>query len=371
MDEDKPADMVYKSREFIEAKYVRGKPLRNADNQLVEAQYGLSAPAQKLTAVLISKVNPLGDTLPSFKLSMSEFSDLMGIRRQSAHEMVDNLTTELMQVFLDIRRPDSIKSFDKLTLFTRSRYDHDEKIVEFEFEPRLDHHLRDFSGNFTKYHVDQIKKLTSKYAIRLYEILRQAHPMNCSKAITCTSIELDELKAMLGILADKKSYLRYSDFRRMVIVKAREQIRENTDLDFTFTGNRKGRKVSSITFHVRHNDQLKLAEETISGEVISSVNQEQFNQLTTAVPALSEKEAGYLVANFDKEQIAPAVMAYMQAVMSGVKIEKPAAYFLAILRNQIREDNHWKSKQPTNFTTEEMLDTSWADDFQFQFEDDA
>ena len=363
--------LVYKSNEFIDAEYVGERLAVGSGNEIVDAQWGLSAAAQKVTAVLISKVDPLKDGLPVFRMSIPEFADVMGISRQAAYKMAEGITFELKAVQLALKSPVSAK-ITRLSLFRQSEYDLEEGTVGFEFESRLEKHLRDFSGNFTRYQVKQIKCLNSRYAIRLYEILRKAHPMNSKRVGSVVTIELKRLKSMLGIRGDSKTYNVYSNFRRFVLEVAQRKLESDTDLKFTFDPVRQGRKISAIRFYAQHN-KIKPAE-PIEGEFIEKttlVSREKVSNLRAFIPSLPESAAAYLIANYEQDRLTEACLAYTQAVVSGTKIEKPGAYLLAILRNQRREDEHWKSQQPTNYTTEEMLDTSWADEFHFQFEEDV
>lgn len=340
-------------------------------SELIEARYRMTSTAQKIAATVIGRVDPTGkEPLPQFKMTLPELVELSGIPREVINRSIGKYTKELKAIVVELRAHDGI-SYIQLGLFRKFQFEKD-KILHIQFEEELERHIRDFSGNFTKYQLAQLQDLNSGFAVRLYEILRKAHNMSKPEtSVTFYEKSIEDLRAMLGVKPGAYDG-RFDLFRRNVIEKPQKELEEKTDLKFDFEPIRHGRKIGAIKFIVRHNYNFQPSQdEVIEGEVIPKVSQEQFNQLRTAVPAFSEKEAGYLVANFEKEQLAATGLAYMQAVMSGTKIEKPGPYFLAILRNQRREDEHWKSQQPTHFTTEEMLDTSWADDFQFQFEDDV
>jgi plasmid replication initiation protein len=78
------------------------------------------------------------------------------------------------------------------------------------------------NGCFTKYSINQIAKLKSVYAIRLYEILICEAWRNKDYEIS-----IPELKNMLG-LADK--YETTFEFKRCIIIPAIKNIEKNTNI---------------------------------------------------------------------------------------------------------------------------------------------
>ena len=151
-----PEDLVYKSSE------------------LIDAQYRLSTASQKVAATLISKIDPEKKELPVFDLSVAEYARLMNISKQAAYALIDKTTMELKQIVITLRNP-NIRSYTRLGMFRECHYDDEKKHVTFEFEQRLENHLRDFAGNVTTYQIRQIKRQKSRYAHRESEILRKAH----------------------------------------------------------------------------------------------------------------------------------------------------------------------------------------------------
>ena len=225
-------------------------------NELIEAQYELSSASQKVAAMLISKIDPTTDApLPSFHLTVPEYAELMGLSKQAVYDHLLKVTLELKRVVITLRDSGS-KSYRRLGMFRECEFDNTNpngQRVIFEFEDRLDAHLRDFAGNFTYYQVRQIKRLKSQYSIRLYELLRKSHPLKSSSS-TYKTVNLDELKLMIG--ATKKTYQVFSDFRKYILETAQSELSDKTDLTFDFVSVRKGRKIGAIKFIIRHNRKL-------------------------------------------------------------------------------------------------------------------
>ena len=91
--------------------------------------------------------------------------------------------------------------------------------------------------------LQNICKLNSVYAIKLYELLKQYHK------IGWRIIDIRELKYMFGI---DKGYSQYCDFKKRVILIAISEINKNTDLEIEIEEIKKGRKVSEIKFFIKN-----------------------------------------------------------------------------------------------------------------------
>ncbi|MCG7915919.1 MAG: replication initiation protein [Candidatus Thiodiazotropha weberae] len=327
-------------------------------NELIEAQYELSAAAQKVAATLISKIDPNGGELPRFNLTVVEYAQMFGIARQSAYEMIDNVTSELKRVLIVLREPGS-RSFTKLSLFRECHYTEEEKRVEFEFEERLDKHLRDFAGNFTRYQIRQIKKLKSKYSIRLYELLRKSHPIKTTKNVTFFEVDLPQLKSMIGI-GNQKIYKEYANFRWRVLLKAQKELHELTDIDFSFEPIRLGRKVHAVKFIVKHNknhqEPLPAKPEALQ-EITLPPELESLKALIIQfIPNITDKTI-LLLCEVPRVVIMDSLMAYAGKSASET-IEKPLAYFMAIVQQKVKEEAEADGKKPDS-TLDKLLDRSW------------
>ena len=244
-------------------------------------------------------------------------------------------------------------------LFRKCHYDHENKNITFEFEEMIAPYLRELSGNFTKYQVDQIKKLTSRYAIRLYEILRKLHPLSTKKKESAQTISFEILKKMLG--CDTPSYRNYAYFRKSVLDLAQKQLSETTDLGFEFEPIRQGRKIASIKFtvcnniHNNHKNHHDHEAETLPkgyNAAISSI-------IKSYIPELSDEIVTFLASKIHPTAVTRTLLAYKNKVDSGINILDPSAYFSAILQKcvinkQALIDEHLTSKK-SYFSTKEAF----------------
>jgi len=126
-------------------------------------------------------------------------------------------------------------------------------VLEIKLHDKVKPFLLQLRNRFQSIKFQYLSKMTSIYAMRIFEILWHKRYEN---EIPKNEIEIgmDELRKMLKL--DKK-YINFADFRRKVIDQAQKEIKKNTPIAFTYEDKRRGRKVASITFTVFNNDDYK------------------------------------------------------------------------------------------------------------------
>uniref|UniRef100_UPI001269EA4B RepB family plasmid replication initiator protein n=1 Tax=Acinetobacter ursingii TaxID=108980 RepID=UPI001269EA4B len=101
-------------------------------------------------------------------------------------------------------------------------YNDNEATVDLIFAPAVVPFITRLEEQFTKYELQQVSRLSSAYAIRLYELLIQWR----STGKTPT-IELQEFRKKLGVLDNE--YLRMAHLKERVLELSIKQINEHTD----------------------------------------------------------------------------------------------------------------------------------------------
>lgn len=328
-------------------------------NELIEAQFDLSASAQKVNAVLVSQINPRGKILPRFDLSVTEYAKLVGISPQAAYKSIDAITTELKKLVVNLRDRGS-KSFIKLSMFRECRYDDEQKRVWFEFESRLDAHLRDFAGTFTSYQVEQIKKLKSRYAIRMYEILRKAHPLKTKKNYSTYPVSIEDLRLMLGIFDDR--YSNYSDFRKSVLNKVKETFEQDTDLKFKYEGIRKGRKIGLVKFTIQHNEKNREKSGELRHANLTELDPKVRAMANQFIPWLPDNDLDAM-AIYGREVLIESIMDMLDALRKHDIAEcSQVSYFRKIVNANSKKAKDEDTEKEIFTFFDKMNDRSWDQD---------
>ncbi len=291
------------------------KELVYKSNRLIEGRYSLSAIAQKIAASVISRVDPTlpkNEPLPTFCMTIPELSRLTGVDRKVLYLTIRKYTRELKAIVIDIDSETKVNSYTQLSLFRRFYFDGDTMTLSIEFEELLGDHIRDFAGNFTRYQLSQLVGLKSRYAIRLYEILRKAHNMSQpDNAVTYYTKSVDDLRLMLGIEPNKYKN-RFDSFRKNVIEKAQQEMADKTDLTFEFEGIRKNRKIDSLRFVVRNCARIDTIEDhknPINGELLTpGFDEGLFIMVKQMIPHIPDDDAKIMVTGYDAPMLTEALL---------------------------------------------------------------
>jgi len=120
-------------------------------------------------------------------------------------------------------------------------------IVELTFAPDVIPLITQLEKSFTAYELKQISSLTSKYAIRLYELLIQWRSVGKTPMFA-----LDDFRFKLGLAED--DYVKMANFKARVLDTALNQINELTDIIASYEQHKNGRVISgfSFTFTTKH-----------------------------------------------------------------------------------------------------------------------
>jgi len=110
--------------------------------------------------------------------------------------------------------------------------------------------LLDLKSNYTKFHFQNIARLGSRYAIKLYTLLKQYQKTGKR------SFSIDDL--YLYFCITKKQYPRYSNFKQKILELSVKHINNSTDLNISYTENKVLRKVVELEFFIKEKEQESL-----------------------------------------------------------------------------------------------------------------
>jgi plasmid replication initiation protein len=111
--------------------------------------------------------------------------------------------------------------------------------IKLQFAPRIVPYITRLEAEFTKYDLKMIAKMSSAYAIRMYELLIQWG------SVGKREVELEWLKKVLMV---DKNYERLDNFKKWVLDVALSQVNEFSDLTASYTQRKTGRVVTHLIF---------------------------------------------------------------------------------------------------------------------------
>lgn len=213
-------------------------------NKLISAHYDLSLEEQRIILTLASMIQPEDEEFKSYEFKIKEFIKLLGVSTKTKYTDIPKITENLMKKIIKIRED---KKLIQVSWLSSAVYNERTGTVILRFDPNLKPYLLKLNELFTSFKLANVLNLKSKYAIRIYEILK-SYEYRKNKY---TVIEISELRLMLGI--SDTEYNRYDNFKRKVILQAQKEINKKTDLSFDFEEIKTGKKVTSLKFIISKN----------------------------------------------------------------------------------------------------------------------
>lgn len=227
------------------------------NNSLIEASKNLNLLEYKLFMFLVSKINPLDDHIPVFKVTTEEFAKVLGAKTTSfIYRDLQKAADKLLTRYATVYYPEKNKTV-KTNLTQRVEYLHGEGCIVIKLSQEIKPFLCDLRREFTQYKLSNIIHISSVYGIRLYELLK-SHEIFQKRIFT-----VEELRHKLGL--QKKQYSRFSDFKRFVLDVALREINLKTDIQITLEFKKTRQKITDIKFDITQKSNIvSTSEETLT-----------------------------------------------------------------------------------------------------------
>ncbi len=216
MEKEERALTIHEQQTFFVAK----------SNELIQkSRYSMTVQQNRVMLYLISKIRPndFGDEV--YQISVREFCKVCNLDYNSGKNYAD--AKRAIKAIADKSVWVQQENGDDVLLrwLNRVRLNRETGCFEITFHQDMLPFLYDLQTRYTRYSLDNVLTMKSKYGIRLYELLKSYQYLG--KEITFT---VDELRHRL----DAEKYTRYPDFRRYVLEKAIDDINECSDIQIGY-----------------------------------------------------------------------------------------------------------------------------------------
>jgi len=231
-----PADLydydgrITKTNEFLNCRY--GDKFNNFETMLF--------------SLMMGRINPEHTTFHDEEMYVSDLAERFGHAPNSLYSRLDKFSDKATQCAIDHVADDG--SFKKIPFLHHFSYHSAKKSddgrakISWRFNDEMSGFLLGIDGKETPFTVlffERFKRLSTKYAPRIYELLQQVISFNQRK------FELESFRTKLD-LEDK--YKTYGVLKNKVIVPAVKDINQYTDLHVIFEEVYAGIKVIGIKF---------------------------------------------------------------------------------------------------------------------------
>lgn len=216
------------------------------DNALINASYNLELVEQRivLQAIVKARETEKGfDTKTPLSIHASEYEKQFGVTKDAAYKALKDAVLSLFErqfTFTELEKG-KLKVV-KSRWVSQIAYVDDLAEIQIIFSPAVASMCSRLEKHFTSYDLEQVAQLTSKYAVRLYELVI------AWKATGKTPVfKLQDFRDKIGLL-DENEYKDMCTFKKNVLELAVKQINEHTDIKLDYEQHKSGRKIDGFSF---------------------------------------------------------------------------------------------------------------------------
>lgn len=229
----------FSERQQIKIRSERGMQVYKRDDMIQKGRYRLSVQEQKCILYAISKIKPDDSVFQEYTFGIKDFFNVCGFQGDSytkIKRILKGLRDKSWWVETNSGKETTISWFNKVTI------DKEGGNITIRFDDDMMPYLLKLveQGSFyTRYELRYILAMRSRYAIRLYELLKSYQKNNRS-----WFFEIGEFKTLL----DCQKYVDFGQVRHRVLIPAVEEINKYTDIQVTWDIEKEGRKVTRVLF---------------------------------------------------------------------------------------------------------------------------
>jgi plasmid replication initiation protein len=209
-------------------------------NAIVEASYRLTLQEQRLVLFCVAQVDsrrPLEEQR-TYTVEAMPFRETFGLSPEKVYEELKDAALRLFERKVTISDAQTGQE-TLLRWVSMIRYQTRRGRVVLNFAPEMLPFISALKDRFTSYPLESIARLSSTFAIRMFEVLAQYANLGRRQ------VSVEQLRRWLDCV---DSYPRFSEFERWVIAPAVAQLNERTELRVRYDKAKCGRNVTHFEF---------------------------------------------------------------------------------------------------------------------------
>lgn len=211
-------------------------------NELIRSKYNLSLLEQRIILIGISYIKDKSNR--NVYIPVSEYRNLLNVEHFNYQHLVDVLQKLRERSIVTAKVNSATGELEEgfITGWVDSVH-YKDGVIQLRFNEDIWSHIIELKEKYAEFQLSSILTLKSKYSIRFYEILKSY------AFIGHYTATVDEIRDILML---ESKYSRFNDLDRTILSPSINEINENDNLDIkvTYTPEKKGRRYSSIKFHI-------------------------------------------------------------------------------------------------------------------------
>lgn len=273
-------------------------------NEIVEANYRLTAAEQKVILNLIAQLDTTREDFEVGRISARSLSDACGFTPKNGYQQLQAVVKKLMNRSIVLQRRDGSGWYASHWVQTCDYRkvedgDGDCSYIEFEMDRRLCPHFLQLRERFLSSELRNLVQFTHIYSTRFYMIFRNR------VKIGHMSYTFDELRKLLEL---SKGYKKSIDIKNKIIKVAIAEINEKSDIHVDFSYYKQGGRTHvgvDFEFYLKSQAQPKPISKRPTKRVkLSDEQKEMYDRLTNPDRwAITDDVARKLIKNYPLDML--------------------------------------------------------------------
>lgn len=242
-------------------------------NKFIESKQTFTLMEKRVLTSILAQIRPDEKEKLVYEIDVKKIAEMANVDNTRMYREAKEMARSMMFKHTWEEKEEE-EFFEMIMLFHRIKYEKGIFTIEINRELKEIFMELQKRGEYTAYELGEFISLTSVYAQRIYELIKQYEHSKQRER----TIKIDKLRHMLGI--EENQYKLYSNFRKKVLEQAEKIIKEKTNLKFKWEGiTRAGRKIDSIRFYsIGEEKKLSKLQE---GQLIKNyIGEEIYNEET-------------------------------------------------------------------------------------------
>lgn len=273
-------------------------------NEIVEANYRLTAAEQKVILNLIAQLDTTREDFEVGRISARSLSDACGFTPKNGYQQLQAVVKKLMNRSIVLQRRDGSGWYASHWVQTCDYRkvedgDGDCSYIEFEMDRRLCPHFLQLRERFLSSELRNLVQFTHIYSTRFYMIFRNRVKIGHMR------YTFDELRKLLEL---SKGYKKSIDIKNKIIKVAIAEINEKSDIHVDFSYYKQGGRTHvgvDFEFYLKQQEQPKPISKRPTKRVkLSDEQQEMYDRLTNPDRwAITDDVARKLIKNYPLDML--------------------------------------------------------------------
>ena len=221
---------------------MRTKPDHNSvvakSNSIIDKLAKFELSELRLIAYCLAHYDSRTEQNRTFTATTSDLKKIFPINEKSAYRVIRKTVLSLAKKPAEFTEGKTIKLYH---WFSGMEYQTDTGTFTFRVSSEMQPYLLGLKGTFTRYRLKDVYQFRAASTWKLYENVKRY------EAIRSWSVELDELKLLLGVAG---KYPKWYEFQRRIIAPAVDEINKQSDLEVSWEKEKRGRRVVGIVFFI-------------------------------------------------------------------------------------------------------------------------